>query len=124
VPFPYVLVVEDDVSTQRGILKLLAVLRYEAAAVTTAVAALDEIEKREPAVVLSDFLLPEFDALWLLKQLRARWPDLPVILTTGAILPESSIREAKENGVVLLGKPFTREELDHALLRAIRPLEV
>ena len=119
---PYVLVVEDDVSTQRGILKLLTVLQYEASAVASAVAALEEIQKRQPDVVLSDFLLPEFDALWLLKQLRAEWPDLPVIVTTGAILPESSIREAKESGVVLLGKPFTRDQLDQAIRRAIKPL--
>ena len=119
---PYVLVVEDDVSTQRGILKLLAVLQYEASGVASAVAALEEIQKRQPDVVLSDFLLPEFDALWLLKQVRAQWPDLPVIVTTGAILPEASIREAKESGVVLLGKPFTRDQLDQAIRRAIKSL--
>jgi CheY-like chemotaxis protein len=120
VSLPYVLVVEDDVSTQRGILKLLAVLRYEASGVASATAAVAEVRKRLPHVVLSDFLLPEFDALWLLKALRAEWPDLPVILTTGAILPESSIGEAQEFGAVeFLTKPFTREELDRALRRAI-----
>jgi CheY-like chemotaxis protein len=120
VSLPYVLVVEDDVSTQRGILKLLAVLQYEASGVTSATAAVAEVRKRLPHVILSDFLLPEFDALWLLKTLRAEWPHLPVILTTGAILPETSIGEAQELGAVeFLAKPFTREELDQALRRAI-----
>lgn len=116
----YVLLVEDDLPTQRGILKLLAVLRYDACGVPSAAEAVTAVRKSRPALVLSDFLLPKLDALWLLKQVRAEWPDLPVIVMTGAILPEATIQEARNYGAVgLLPKPFTRQELDDAVRLAL-----
>lgn len=117
---PYVLVVEDELPIQRAILKWLTVLQYEAAGVTSAVGALEMIRQRRPEVVFSDFVLPIHDGLWLLTEVRRQWSDLPVILTTGALLPESTIYDARRHGAVaFLGKPFTREALDQAIRRAL-----
>jgi CheY-like chemotaxis protein len=117
----YVLVIEDELPTQQAILKLLTALRYEALAVESAVDALTSIERRQPTVVISDYVLPVLDGLWLLKQIRERWPSIPVILITGAIPPEAAFQEAQSLGAVaFLGKPFTREELDEAIRSAIR----
>ena len=43
----------------------------------------EELERRRPDIVLSDFTLPAFDALEALRMLKARRPDVPFILVTG-----------------------------------------
>ena len=116
----YVLLVEDDLPTQRALLKLLSVLRYDACGVTTALEAVIAVKKHRPALVLADYLLPKLDALWLLQELRAEWPDLPVIVMTGSLLTDARIRNAQDYGAVeLLPKPFTRKELGEAVRRAL-----
>lgn len=116
----YVLVVEDEPLVLRANLRWLTSLGYEAHGVRHAEAALVSIQERMPSVVLADFILPLNDGLWLLTQVRARWPTLPVVMATAALLSESAIIEAKEQGAVaFLGKPFTREALHQALQRGI-----
>lgn len=44
--------------------------------------ALELIEQERPGVVLTDLQMPELDGLELVKQVRTRYPDLPVILMT------------------------------------------
>src|SRR5580700_6183546 len=46
-------------------------------------------------LVLSDFSLPAFDGLSAVEIVRARWPDLPVILVSGSLGEERAIDSLK-----------------------------
>ena len=115
----YVLIVEDEQPVRRALVAWLRRLGFEAEAVESATQALAAIQRRVPTLVLSDYVMPFRDGLWLLQQVRSKWPSLPVVLCTGAMLPEHSIEEARQLGAVdFLAKPFTREALYQAILRA------
>ena len=52
---------------------------------------LNQLERFEPDVVLSDFSLPAFDGMSALKLVRERKPDVPYIFVSGTIGEERAI---------------------------------
>lgn len=72
-------------------------------------------------VVVLDLRMPHVDGIALLEQLRAKQPDVPVIVVTGYPNAESA-RRCRELGVLLyLRKPFDPEELNRQVRRALCP---
>jgi PAS domain S-box-containing protein len=80
-----VLVVEDNHDVRLVTVSLLEQLGYRAIAVENAAAALDALAaSQEIDVIFSDVVLPgDVDGLLLARMIRARYPDLPIVLTTG-----------------------------------------
>ena len=50
----------------------------------------------EPELVLSDFVLPQFDGLTALKLLKRSYPDAPFILISGAIGEDLAVAAMRE----------------------------
>jgi len=72
-------------------------------------------------VAVLDLRMPHVDGFALLEQLRAKQPDLPVIVVTGYPSAESAKR-CRDLGVMLyLRKPFDPEELNRQVRRALCP---
>lgn len=84
-----VLVVDDE----RYIVDLLTdLLEDEGYVVQRAydgVAALEQIERREPDLVVADVMMPRLDGLTLYNEIRQRNSELPVILMSAAVTPRS-----------------------------------
>jgi DNA-binding NtrC family response regulator len=78
-----ILVVDDDPRVR----SLYAIVLREAGAMVTASGTAAEavhLADLEPAdVVITDLRMPGYDGIWLLHQLKAHRPALPVILVTG-----------------------------------------
>jgi PAS domain S-box-containing protein len=80
-----VLVVEDNHDVRAVTVSLLEQLGYQTIAVEHAAAALDALAFSQPiSVIFSDVVLPgEIDGLLLGRTVKARYPDIPIVLTTG-----------------------------------------
>jgi CheY-like chemotaxis protein len=80
-----VLVVEDNPDVSTVAVSLLEELGYQTIAVETASAALDLLSSgRTVSLVFSDVVLPgQTDGLTLARTINARYPRVPVVLTTG-----------------------------------------
>lgn len=87
----------------------------------TGAAALDQIERLNPDVVLLDVYLPDFSGLEVLSRLRIeRARQIEVIAVTAA-RDLSSVREARAHGVRhYLVKPFTASALRQRLDEVVR----
>jgi DNA-binding NtrC family response regulator len=93
---------------------MLEQLGYEAYAVGGALAALDVIDKKNFDLVLSDIVMPgDMDGAALANVIRARKPELPVLLVTG-FSPSASHTEFP-----ILRKPFDLSELSRTVARVI-----
>ena len=103
-----VLVVEDDTAVRT----LLAWrLRRQGCTVEEAedgVEALSLNERSIPDVVVTDMAMPRLDGLGLLKAIREKDPDLPVIILTGHGSLENAIQALREGGLFdYLMKPLS-----------------
>lgn len=94
-----VLLAEDDPLTLAGIEVLLARSNFEVVAtVNTGAAALDALGSARPELLILDNSMPERSGLDVLRTLRNRGDNRPIILLTGGINDQVS-REAMQLGV-------------------------
>lgn len=100
------LVVDDDADLLRLLSMRLGAAGYRVTAVSSAEAALAQLEVERPHLVVSDVQLPGRDGLALFGEIRARHPALPVILLTAhGTIPDAV--DATARGVfTYLTKPF------------------
>jgi PAS domain S-box-containing protein len=110
----HVLLVEDDREVSALTRELLSALGFTVTHVASAEAALDALaDAREVDAVLSDIMMPGgVSGLQLAREIRQRYPDMPVILTTGYVEAASGMQDGEFE---LLPKPFTVEMLAAAL---------
>jgi len=116
---PNLLVVDDDADMLRLLTMRLTAAGYQVTAVTSAEAALTQIQLKRPQLVLSDVQLPGMDGLALFDEIRTRHPSLPVILLTAhGTIPDAV--EATERGVfTYLTKPFDGKGLLDKIAEAL-----
>ncbi|GJD79128.1 PAS domain-containing sensor histidine kinase [Methylobacterium gregans] len=113
-----VLVVEDNAEVGSFATQTLAELGYATVWVRDADAAVAALE-REPArfdVVFSDVVMPGRDGVDLAGEIRRRWPDVPVLLTSGY---SHVLAQEGTHGFELLHKPYSVEQLSHVLSRVV-----
>jgi DNA-binding NtrC family response regulator len=113
VPTPMVLVVDDEAlirwSLSEGLTESGYVVRLAGTA-KEARAALASFDQ-QPLVVLLDLRLPDMSDLTLLKEIRMRRPDVPVIMMTAHGTADDA-KQAKALGVSqFVGKPFDVSEM-------------
>lgn len=110
-----ILAVDDEKNIR---LMLAQALATEDTVVETAVngeEALDRIEQSEYDLVLLDLRLPGMDGLAVLREIRKRKADLPVILLTAHGTVESAVEAMQSGAVNYLQKPFAPRELRQAV---------
>ena len=115
-----VLLVEDDEEVSTLTRELLTSLCFAVIQVDSAETALRALENsREIDVVLSDVMIPGgVSGLDLAREIRRRYPALPILLTTGYV---ESVAHMKEEEFGLLLKPYTFESLAQALGLLLQP---
>ena len=109
-----VLVVEDNPEVLAVCVSMLEQLGYEVYAVSGALAALDVIQNKDFDLVVSDIVMPGgMDGAALANAIRARKPELPVLLATG-FSPSTSHKDYP-----IIRKPFDLSELSRTVARLI-----
>jgi CheY-like chemotaxis protein len=114
-----VLLVEDDVQVASLTSAMLAELGYEVIPVTTGQAALNELAATPGiGLVLSDVMMPGgMDGMGLVREMRQRRISLPVVLVSG--FSAAAKRDAEDQGIPLLPKPYTLDDLAAQLTSAL-----
>ncbi|NOY90879.1 MAG: response regulator [Deltaproteobacteria bacterium] len=116
-----VLLVEDEAMVRRLTKRMLLAQGYrvlDAARGAEALALLEEFDGGVD-VVLSDMVMPEMSGPALAAKVAARWPAIPVLFMSGYardLLDERGFSGAHHE---VLAKPFSLEQLSHALRRAL-----
>jgi DNA-binding NtrC family response regulator len=115
-----VLIVDDEPAAAEGLSELLAAWGYETTAEADGVAALQRSEEFHPSVVITDVLMPRLDGFGLLRELRARHPEIAVILLTGQGSVEMAVRAIQEEGAYhYFEKPIDMRKLRMVVERAV-----
>ncbi|MDP3416278.1 PAS domain-containing protein [Falsiroseomonas sp.] len=109
-----VLIVEDDAQVADFAALLLRDLGHDTALAVNAAEALGMLEESASAfdMVFSDVLMLGMSGIELAGLIRARWPDLPVVLTSGY---SHVLATDGRHGFPLLHKPYSVEDLARVL---------
>ncbi|WP_375380707.1 PAS domain-containing protein [uncultured Sphingomonas sp.] len=114
-----VLVVEDNADVGRFTTQTLEELGYETVWAANGDEALAELDRAAGRfdVVFSDVVMLGMNGIQLGEAIRAAYPGLPVVLTSGY---SNVLAQNGTHGFELLHKPYSVEQLSHVLREATR----
>lgn len=114
-----VLIVDDNVDLAENLQEVLEDEGLEVRIAASAGEALEIVPDFQPALILTDARMPGMSGVELLREVRRRWPAIPVVLIT-AYSQDRLIDEAREGGVVaILPKPVDLETLRGLVMRTL-----
>ena len=112
-----VLLVEDDRSLREALADTLLLAGHDYHAVGSAEEALKAVECEAFSLVVSDVNMPGMDGHQLLGLLRARQPQLPVLLMTAHGAVERAVDAMRQGAADYLVKPFEPKALLDLVVR-------
>jgi two-component system, NtrC family, response regulator AtoC len=116
-----ILVAEDELELREYMEMALQCLGYTVELAQDGTEALDCLQAGvgEIAAVLLDFIMPNRDGIDTLREIRQLYPNLPVIMVSGAPSPVNIVNSMKCGATDFLCKPVTHEDLRRAITRAL-----
>ena len=79
----HILIADDEPLTRQSLYEILKIEGYKVTTARDGLEALGLIEKLLPEIVISDMKMPGMDGLQLVKEIKSRGLEIPVILITG-----------------------------------------
>jgi DNA-binding response OmpR family regulator len=116
-----ILVIEDDFAVRELILQTLSKAGYEVIAAGDGVEGLNLFREKNPALVITDIVMPQKEGLQTIIELRQESPGVKVIAMSGGgrYCNADYLKLARKFGASrTVSKPFMREEM----LTAVREL--
>lgn len=113
-----ILIVDDSATMRMIVVKSLRQAGYEAATVVEASGAKEALQKLAAGgidLMLSDVNMPDITGIELVKVVKMKMPNLPIVMVTTESSAEmkQQMIEAGANGIIT--KPFPPEELNKVL---------
>jgi len=118
-----ILVVDDEGIVLDSCRRVLEEDGFDVLLVTSADKAISAIEDEEPSVLLMDVKMPLRDGMDLMREVKERWPSIPIIVMSGYHTTET-IEEANKMGAsAFINKPFTPDELLETVQKVVQKEE-
>jgi len=114
-----ILLVEDDISLAEGLQKGLRREGFTVNHVSNGTDAIHAVDADTPDIMTLDLGLPDLDGLDVLRRVRKKHPDLPVLLLTARDTLDDKVSGLDTGADDYLVKPFAMQEL----LARLRVLE-
>jgi DNA-binding NtrC family response regulator len=114
-----VLIADDLEASRKGLAALVATWGYEVEEAADGQEALAKAADSNPAVVITDLVMPKLDGLGLLKAVQAELPFTMVIILTGHGTIETAVGATKDGAYDYLTKPVDVARLRILLEKAI-----
>jgi len=115
-----IVIVEDEEPLRRAYGRMLETAGFTAVLAASGAEAIKAIEKGGIDTVVSDINMPHMDGMDLLRAVRERDLDLPVILVTGNPTIETAARAVEYGALRYLVKPVEKSDLVETVQRAAK----
>jgi DNA-binding response OmpR family regulator len=106
-----ILVVDDDAKIVRLVRAYLEREGYRVVGATDGRAALDALEREQPALIVLDLMLPEIDGLSVVRTIRSAADETPIIILSARGTTADRISGLAVGADDYLPKPFSPAEL-------------
>ncbi|AFY74018.1 signal transduction histidine kinase [Synechococcus sp. PCC 7502] len=112
----YKILVVDDIADNRIIIhNLLEPLSFEVFEATNGEEGLTQVENLNPALVITDLLMPIMDGFELIRQLKRRRLNIPIIASSASVFESDQQQSINVGADYFLTKPVQAEELLYLL---------
>src|SRR5262245_26826528 len=109
-----ILIVDDDEFICRQLEQLYLSKGYEARSTADGEEALRLLASNDFSLVIVDLAIPGSDGMLLTRDIRDRWPEIPVIMITGYASIKGAVEAIKQGASDYVTKPFQKEEIELA----------
>lgn len=113
-----ILVVDDEESVRTVLRRALESAGYHVLTAESGQMALDVMSQGKVEVMLLDVSMPGLSGLDVLTQVRARWPEISVIMVTGVADLATGVNAIKEGAYDYVAKPFDLDAIATVVRRA------
>lgn len=115
-----ILIVDDERDIRELVAGVLSDEGYECRTAADSASALDAVDEKRPSLVLLDVWLhgSQMDGLEVLDAIKAREPELPVIIFSGHGNIDTAVSAVSRGAMDFIEKPFEAERLLHLVERA------
>jgi len=114
----HVMVVDDEVDILTCLDEALSAEAYRVTAVASGAEALDLLAREVPDLIILDLRMPQISGIEVLKELRAKHPELPIVVCTGLSGYRDDFDVVTSNVAAFLEKPLDIERV----VRTVREL--
>jgi two-component system, NtrC family, response regulator AtoC len=115
-----VLIVDDERDMLSNCTRILRRCGYECLTADTSETGLALVHSARPDVVLVDLRMPGKSGIDIVKAVKARHPDIEVVLMTAYATIETAVDAIKQGAFDYLPKPFTADQLQAVIQRTLR----
>ena len=116
---PHCLVVDDEPRLRQVLAHLMKNDGFTCLEAGNGEEALVQLQEHPITLVMSDLRMPKMDGLELLRQVRARWPDVAVVMITAVADVEVAVSCLAIGAMDYLTKPFYLEEVRARVAQAM-----
>lgn len=116
---PHILVVDDEEVARKNLSHILFKENYDVTAVSNGEEALRKFDSRECDVVITDLRMASVDGMELLEKVKAKLPEVGVIVVTGYASIPSAIEAVRKGASHYIEKPFKLDEVRNAVRQAL-----
>lgn len=118
------LIVEDDEALRTLLVERLQTEGYAVKAVARGEAALEEVARAVPDLIILDLMLPGMDGLEVCRQLRVRYPAVYVLMLTARSSELDRVVGLEVGADDYVTKPFSLNELVARVRAGLRRLQL
>ena len=117
-----ILVVDDDAIVIKSCRRILEAEGFEVTSVPGADEALEKIKYYEFDLLLMDVKMPKHDGIFLMREIKKNWSDIPIMVMSGYPTPETIADVLKLGATQFIPKPFRPDELVKAVHQVIQKM--
>ncbi|MBD3403281.1 response regulator [candidate division GN15 bacterium] len=110
-----ILIVDDNPNMSSLLQEMLEVFDYESVRAGDGAEALNELERGDFSMVITDMRMPNMSGLELIGEVKSRYPKLPVVLISGYSVSEIDAEPATYKADGFLGKPLMMSDIEKML---------
>src|SRR6266576_1287576 len=110
-----VTVVDDEPLAQDVLVRAARSWQFECQAASTAEQAVELLERHLTPIVVTDLRMPGRGGLWLVREVRRRWPEVGIIVLTAGHDPDSAEQCLRAGAHHYFFKPIKLDEFRHVL---------
>ncbi|MCJ2163515.1 MULTISPECIES: sigma-54 dependent transcriptional regulator [unclassified Pseudodesulfovibrio] len=114
-----ILVVDDEAIARDNLIHILSKEGYAVTAVSSGDKALQELEKQDYDLILTDLMMPGIDGLQVLERAKEMRPPVQVIVITGYASVQTAVQAMQKGAHSYVAKPFNLDELRMQVRKAL-----